>query len=291
MLKTKIFATLDSAVTGFHGLEALAHPAPGPRVATTPRPSMAVDDSSPSTVRDDAVSDEQPNHKTEALPAPPTPPVAAHPRSPFEAWKRTARGRDLAFGNRPDIGRGLPDATPESLRAKASERFQTSLVPVEQLLARHGLEGIQTTAREGAAQHARSESGKSLGVSKRRVLFATVGASLLMVVAAAMHASSRGSTDASRISPKEPRWEQPVSNRENDAPPRAAQTAISTARHAEGERGVTLERAASDAVIEGRYRAAVEIYDRLAQSTPGRPVYREAARILSERQTEVPRPE
>jgi len=288
MLKTKIFATLDSAVTSFHGLEAQVRPAPGPRVANTARLSMTQGDSSQPTVRDDAVSNEQPDNKTEPLPDPSKTTVAAHPRSPFEAWKRTASSRELAFAKPPDIGRGLPNATPESLRA---ERFQTSLVPVEQLLARHGLGGMQTTALEAAAHDARSKSGKSFGISKRQVLFATLGCSLLMVVAVALNASSRGSSDATRVPPPDPLSERPARNRENAAPPRPAQTALSAARGPEGERGVTLERAASDAVIEGRYRAAVEIYDRLAQSTPGRPVYREAARILSERQTEVPRSE
>jgi hypothetical protein len=45
----------------------------------------------------------------------------------------------------------------------------------------------------------------------------------------------------------------------------------------------TLERAAADAVAEGRYATAVELYAKLARARPDRPVYLEAARILAER--------
>jgi hypothetical protein len=46
---------------------------------------------------------------------------------------------------------------------------------------------------------------------------------------------------------------------------------------------ITLQRAAVDAIAEGRYSVAAQLYGTLAQAHPGNLAYREAARVLSER--------
>jgi len=48
----------------------------------------------------------------------------------------------------------------------------------------------------------------------------------------------------------------------------------------EEQSGTTLERQAADAVANGKFRRAIELYEQLSKEHPDQPVYREAARIL-----------
>ncbi|HEX4339121.1 MAG TPA: hypothetical protein VH062_24605 [Polyangiaceae bacterium] len=57
---------------------------------------------------------------------------------------------------------------------------------------------------------------------------------------------------------------------------------------AANSRGPTAERAAIDAVAEGRYAAALDLYRKLASEDPSRQSYRDAARILAARLTAQP---
>jgi hypothetical protein len=61
--------------------------------------------------------------------------------------------------------------------------------------------------------------------------------------------------------------------------------ATPTPRAPAGTKGTTLERAAIDAVAEGRYAAALDMYRKLAADDPSQDSYKEASRILLERLT------
>ncbi len=65
-----------------------------------------------------------------------------------------------------------------------------------------------------------------------------------------------------------------------------ARSPVATA--ATSQHGPTAERAAIDAVAEGRYAAALDLYRKLATEDPSRQSYRDAARILAARLTAPP---
>jgi hypothetical protein len=89
--------------------------------------------------------------------------------------------------------------------------------------------------------------------------------------------ASGDAVEARLIVPPEPAPSQPATRR---APPPLPVREVDATRL---DPGVSRERAAADAVAEGRYPAAAQLYAELARESPGRRAYREAARILSAR--------
>lgn len=269
MLKTRIFATLD--------LDSLALPAP----AVTSRPpapsppgAPRLDEADPTNTegaRADASIAAMASTTSVAVRLPPSTSVDVKPVPPPSTFV--------------DVKPVPPLSTFVDMKPVPRLSLETSLVPVEELLARHGVVGAASTPRGSAlpiaAGPAREAAPQRRVLDRRRVVIAAIASLLLIGVALCLRSARHRSNDtveptallpqrepspASRVFPRAPQVKAP-------APPSPSGTALR----------VSLDRAASDAVIEGRYEAAADTYERLARATPTRPVYREAARILRQR--------
>lgn len=200
-----------------------------------------------------------------------------------------------------------PMAVPNlEARTRSPRLAETLLVPKEELLARHGISSPVTARRElkssaipARVQSARKKLAAKLATSTRhRVIAAIVGLVLVATVVsrglagnvldAAVQPTARSSPPHSPGSPRSQSPQSPQSLQSPQGPTahRAREPIPPSPEQSALALHVTLDRAASDAVIEGRYGAAAELYERLARAQPSRPVYREAARILRDESTD-----
>lgn len=110
-------------------------------------------------------------------------------------------------------------------------------------------------------------------VSKLSVLLLPLVASLFLVVALSSPRSKPGTAAAPAA----------AASAASPARPSAAPTRPSAPAPLQYDQRLTLQRAAADALAEGRYEAAIALYRRMAELEPNHPAYGQAVRILEER--------
>lgn len=188
------------------------------------------------------------------------------------------------FAAREPAVASLPDLATGTSRAN----LRTTLVPVEHLLARRApapaSAADESNAPPAPPSQATPAPRKRSIPPKRRILVAALVGALIssMAIAANVMGAARGTPAASQSNVQPARAAKslskpaaPAARRREPTPP--------TSKLTPHETGISLERAASDAVVEGRFADAAQVYERLAEAMPQRAVYREAARILRER--------
>lgn len=211
-------------------------------------------------------------------------PVSQEPSALAEALTKT-RLIPLSerFAAREPMATTLPTLSTRASRAS----LQTTLAPIEHLLAQRAPSkadpaDARDRSRDASSKPSASRPRGNIRPGRRILVAALVGSivSSLAIAAKMMGAGSRppsareNAVALARPAKSIAKALPPTASRlERSAPVAALRRAT----------GVTLERAASDAIVEGRFDEAAQLYERLAQSMPQMPVYKEAARILRER--------